>query len=79
MEKNKTAEPDYKALISAFEEASKLSISFVIFPVIFLVIGVLLDKRFDTVPVFIISGVIAGLIIFAYRVRKAIQDLKKEK
>ena len=79
VEKNKTVKPNYNSFISAFEEASKLSISFVIFPVIFLLVGVFLDKRLSTLPLFIVLGVVVGFIIFIYKVKKTIQDLKKDK
>jgi F0F1-type ATP synthase assembly protein I len=78
VEKNKSTEPKYSGLVSAFEEASKLSISFVLFPVMFLFVGVILDKRFNTVPLFIITGVVVGFISFVYKVKKTIQDLKKK-
>jgi len=31
--------------------------------VVFLVLGVFLDKRFETFPIFLISGIIIGLIL----------------
>lgn len=77
MEKKLKAKSDYKQIIRAFEEASKLSVSFVLLPVIFLVLGVILDKKLETVPLFIVSGVIVGFVSFVYKVKKTIQDLKK--
>ncbi len=70
--------PDHSKLIYAFGEASKLSISFVLFPVIFLLVGVALDKKFNTLPLFIILGVVMGMLIFAYQVKKAIKELRKK-
>lgn len=77
--KKATAKPEYLNLMHAFEEATKLSVSFVTFPVIFLLFGVWLDKKFDTVPVFILSGIVLGFVIFtieAYRAIKKIQNTK---
>ena len=79
MNKRKETKPDYSKLIYAFGEASKLSISFTLFPVVFLLIGVWLDKKFNTVPAFIIAGIILGIIIFVYQVRKAIKNISKSK
>ena len=50
-DKKREVKADYTNLIPALEEASKLSISFVFFPVVFLLIGVWLDKKFNTIPV----------------------------
>ncbi|OGM13454.1 hypothetical protein A3A76_04000 [Candidatus Woesebacteria bacterium RIFCSPLOWO2_01_FULL_39_23] len=76
MEKRKNIKPDYGKLLSAFGEASSLSIIFVFFPVIFLVLGVFLDKKFGTMPLFIILGVGFGIAAFAYQVKKVLSNLR---
>jgi len=78
MEKKGNTKPDYPNLFKAFGEASSLSVSFVLFPVVFLLIGVFLDKKFNTVPLFIILSVVVGIFLFIYQVKKAIKDLKKK-
>ena len=75
--KEKEATADYGKMIEAFGEASKLSISFVLFPVIFLLVGVWLDKKFSTVPIFIIAGVVLGIVLFVYQVRITIKKLNE--
>jgi F0F1-type ATP synthase assembly protein I len=70
---------DYPGLMLAFGEASKLSISFVLFPVIFLVLGVFLDKKFQTVPFFILLGLISGFFAFVYQVRNEIKRLNQKR
>jgi len=76
MEKKENIKPNYANLFKVFGEASSLSISFVFFPVIFLLVGVFLDKKFNTAPLFIILGVVAGFFVFAYQVKKAIKELR---
>ncbi|KKQ97483.1 MAG: hypothetical protein UT24_C0008G0007 [Candidatus Woesebacteria bacterium GW2011_GWB1_39_12] len=78
MEKNKKIKPNYEPIIRAFGEASMLSFSFVFFPVVFLLIGVWLDKKFNTLPVFIVAGIILGIIIFIYQVHKALKAVYKD-
>jgi len=75
----KEVKTDYTSLMHAMEEATKLSITFVIFPVIFLLLGVFLDKKFNTVPVFILIGIIIGFVIFSYEAYRAMQKIKKNK
>lgn len=79
MEKKGYIKPNYTDLFKTFSEASSLSISFVFFPVVFLLIGVLLDKKFNTMPLFVILAVIFGFIIFVYQVKKAIKEFRKKK
>lgn len=79
MERKIKTEAEYGNLLRSFNEASKLSLSFVLFPVLFLLIGVWLDKRFGTLPVFVLSGVVLGIIIFIYQVRMAIKNINKDK
>ena len=75
-EKGKVKKMDYANLINAFGEASRLSISFVAFPVIFLIIGVLLDKKFNTIPLFIVVSIILGMVVFIYQASIVIKKLK---
>ena len=69
--KKKAGEMDW---VNALERASSLSISIVSFPVIFLLGGVWLDKRFETTPLFILLGIIvgiaAGIYVFIKKGRK---------
>ncbi len=58
---------EIKQLVSAFEEASSISLTLVAIPVIFLFIGVFLDKTFSTTPLFIITGIIAGVTAGVWR------------
>lgn len=57
----------YELLIYALEEASKISFSLVFFPIILLLIGVWIDKRAGTTPLFIIIGIIAGVFAATYQ------------
>jgi F0F1-type ATP synthase assembly protein I len=74
----KTHKTDYPALIRAFGKASTLSITFVLFPVILLLLGVWLDKKLATTPLFIIIGILAGIVVFIYQVRKAVKDIQEK-
>jgi len=67
----------YKYLIFALGEASKISISLVMFPIVFLFAGLWLDKKLSTVPLFIILGIIAGVISAIYQLVKLKKDILK--
>jgi F0F1-type ATP synthase assembly protein I len=75
----KNIKPDYQILFRSMGEASQMSISFVFFPIVILLIGVWLDKRFDTIPLFILIGILVGIIIFILQVRSAIKKAQKDK
>lgn len=79
MEKKDKLKPDYNILFKSLGEASQLSISFVLFPVIFLLIGVFLDKKFNTVPLFILLGVLVGIILFIFQVKSILKKYQKNK
>jgi F0F1-type ATP synthase assembly protein I len=64
---------------SALREASSLSFALVLYPIIFLLLGVYADKKLHTTPLFIILGFFAGLVWFAWRAYKLANKLKKEK
>ncbi|KKQ37247.1 MAG: hypothetical protein US53_C0023G0002 [Candidatus Woesebacteria bacterium GW2011_GWA1_37_7] len=64
-------------LAQAFAEASKLSISFVFYPVILLLIGLWLDKKYNTTPLFIILSIVIGMLIFIYQASKIVRKLRK--
>jgi F0F1-type ATP synthase assembly protein I len=53
---------EWVALAQIFEEATRLSFTFVVYPVLFLLIGVLADKQFGTKPLFILVGVVVGIV-----------------
>jgi len=64
-------------LAQAFAEAGKLSISFVFYPVILLLIGLWLDKKYNTTPLFIILSIVIGMLIFIYQASKIVRKLRK--
>ena len=76
MEKKETVKTNHLNIIKAFGDASKLSFDFVFFPVVFLLIGVYLDKKFSSTPLFIISGVAVGIGAFVYKVKKALKEFR---
>jgi len=66
----------------SFYEASKISFSLVFYPIVLLLLGVWLDKRFGTIPLFIIAGVISGVVLGIYkatRIRLTISKKGEEK
>ncbi len=68
-------------LSEAFYEASKISFSLVFFPIVILLIGVWLDKKFGTIPLFIIVGIMVGLfagMISATRIKRKVFSQKGE-
>ena len=76
MEKKETVKTNHLNIIKAFGDASKLSFDFVFFPVVFLLIGVYLDKKFSSTPLFIISGVTVGIGAFVYKVKKTLKEFQ---
>lgn len=73
--KKLSSEESFRLLANAFSEASKITFSLVFFPIIILLAGVWLDKKFSTTPIFIIIGIILGVVIGIYqatRIRKNI-------
>ena len=76
--KKKDTKLYYLNLINALSEASKLSLSFVLYPVVFLIIGVILDKKFNTVPLFILISIILGMLVFIYQLVKVVKKLKEK-
>jgi len=81
---NKTSEKvvAFRCLAEAFYEASKISFSLVFFPIVLLLIAVWLDKKLSTTPLFIIVGIIFGVVLGIYQavgVRKKVIYRKKNK
>lgn len=66
-------------MFAAFEEATSITVGLVAFPVIFLIVGVFLDKLLSTTPVFIFIGIIAGVGIGIYRAMDISQKHSKLK
>lgn len=60
-------ENNWYILGQAFYEASIISFSLVFFPIIFLLLGVFLDKKFSTTPLFIVIGIVLGVITSIYK------------
>lgn len=57
---------DYKNLFWMYSEATKLSLGLVFLPVAALLIGVFVDKKLGTTPLFIIVSIVVGLFVFLY-------------
>ena len=71
---------EIKNLVTAFEEATTISLTLVVLPVLFLIIGVFLDKTFSTTPLFIFVGIITGVIAGIWRAMAMAKKYKiKEK
>lgn len=62
--------------ITAIEKASTLSITIVFFPVAFLLLGVWLDKRLESTPIFILLGMITGIVLGMYVFIKKGKEIK---
>lgn len=54
-------------MLSAFNEASKITVGLVMFPVLLLLVGVAVDRVLATTPLFIFIGIIAGVGIGIYQ------------
>jgi F0F1-type ATP synthase assembly protein I len=70
---------DYKNLFWMYGEATKLSLGLVFLPVAALLIGVFIDKKLGTTPLFIIVSIITGLFVFLYKTYTSGKKLIKEK
>jgi len=57
----------FQHLSQAFYEASKVSFSLVFFPIVLVLIGVWIDKKLGSTPLFIIVGIISGVLIGIYK------------
>lgn len=79
MEIKNTADLNYPKLITAFGEATKLSVTFVFFPVMLLLVGVWIDKKFSTLPAFTICAVVLGLVAFVFQVKRTLKTFLKKK
>lgn len=66
-EERKLATSDVKDMMSAFEEATSITINLVAIPIVLLIVGVFIDKTFSTTPIFIFIGIIAGVGLGIYR------------
>ena len=64
-------------LFIAFKKASEISVSLVSIPILFLLVGVVLDKKLDTIPLFILSGVVLGVIFSIYKALSLERKLKQ--
>lgn len=70
---------EYKELARAFRETSTISFSLVFFPIILLLIGVFLDKKFSTTPLFIIIAIVLGVTLTVYQAIKLGRNIKVKK
>jgi F0F1-type ATP synthase assembly protein I len=78
-EKNmaKKEKNDYIDMAKTFQEATSMSFSIALFPVLFLVLGVYLGNRFGSMPMFVIGGVVIGIIVGIVRTIQLGKKLKK--
>lgn len=75
----KESKIDYKSLVWMYSEATKLSLGLVLLPVITLLIGVFIDKKFGTTPLFIILSIVVGLSVFLYKTYSLGKKLTEKK
>jgi F0F1-type ATP synthase assembly protein I len=66
------------SLAKTFEQASLMSLSLVTLPVLFLFLGLFIDKKLDTTPIFIIIGVVVGIGSGIYRAIRLSKNIKLE-
>jgi len=69
----KTIQKEIKKKIDPFfifGKATEISFNLVFFPVILLFLGLFIDKKFHTTPVFILSGCVLGFVYAVYRASK---------
>lgn len=72
---------DMKELLVAFEEATSISMGLIVAPVLFLAIGVVVDKAIGTTPLFIFIAIICGVgvgVYQAYQMSKTRKVLTKK-
>ena len=60
-------------------KATEISFNMVFFPIILLFLGLFIDKRLDTTPLFIVIGCIAGLFFALYKAIKIKNQIYGEK
>ena len=61
-------------LVYAFSEAFNVTASLVFFPIVLVLLGVFVDKTFNTKPLFIIIGMILGIIIGVWQAIKVTRE-----
>jgi len=74
-QKNKSNK-GFRTLSEAFYEASRISFSLVFFPIVLLLLGVWADKKFGTTPLFIIAGIISGVLGGIYQATRIKKETK---
>lgn len=62
-----SSQESFQLLSNAFYEASKISFSLVFFPIVILLAAIWLDKKLSTTPLFIILGIIIGVLTGVYK------------
>jgi len=70
---------EYKELAKAFQQTSTISFSLVLFPIVLLLIGVFLDKKFSTTPLFIIIAIVLGVTLAVYQAIRLGRNIKVKK
>ncbi len=69
----------FAELVKAFSEATNIVFSLVFFPIVLLILGVFLDKNFNTKPLFIILGIVGGVFFAIYQGIKTERRLRSKK
>ena len=63
-------------LAKTFEEATVMCLSLVSLPVLLLFLGLFIDKKLDTLPLFAIIGVVLGISFGIYRAVTLSKNIK---
>jgi F0F1-type ATP synthase assembly protein I len=63
-------------LAKTFEEATVMCLSLVSLPVLLLFLGLFVDKKLDTLPLFVIIGVVLGISFGIYRAVTLSKNIK---
>lgn len=67
---------ELRDLAKVWQEATGVALTMVMLPVIFLLLGVFLDKTFSTTPAFIIITIIIGVPVGVWRAYKIGKKIK---
>lgn len=62
MKTMKNKNKDYINMAKAFEDATKITVELVALPIIFLFVGIYLDRRFGSEPRLLLAGVVLGIV-----------------
>jgi F0F1-type ATP synthase assembly protein I len=78
-EKQKMAKEGFSYLTYVLSEAFGITSSLVFFPVVFVLGGVYLDKKLNTIPLFIIIGIILGTMVGIWQAVRVTHERKQDK